>query len=201
MKLHPSISKDIIELPHAYPLVISQSIGVTPTFQRLHFHTALEINYIEKGSGYYLINGNRHEFQQGDLVFIDSNDLHRAFEEKELVMSVIMFDPVYLALEQRYAPELLVPFRELGNRFENRLDRSNPMHGRIGGIVSDMAAEYTRKEPYFEVIVRAQLIQLLAFVNRYFAKNDAAKAYHKRGWTLFEPYCARSRMTLCIHGL
>lgn len=181
MKPNPSISKDIIELPHAYPLVISQSNGVTPSFQRLHFHTALEINYIEQGSGHYLINGKRYTFQQGDLVLIHSNDLHRAFEEERLVMSVIMFDPVYLALEQRYAPELLAPFHELGNRFEHRLDRSNPMHDSIGRIVLDMVEEYTRKEPHFEVVVRAKLIQFLALVNRYFSKNDVVSVRHARG--------------------
>lgn len=181
MKLHPSISKDEIALPHAFPMVISESKGVTPTFQRLHWHTALEINYIQKGSGYYLINGNRYEFQQGDLVLIHSNDLHRAFEAEELVMSIVMFDPGYLALEQRYAPELLVPFRETGNRFDNVLDRDNPMHGRVVSMLSGMEEEYARKEPYFEVVVRAQLIQFLALVNRYFSKKDTIKAQHARG--------------------
>lgn len=181
MRLFPSISKDDIELPQAFPIKISQSKGVSPTFQRLHWHTALEINYIQKGSGYYLINGSRYDFQQGDIVLINSNDLHRAFESEELVMRVVMFDAAYLALEQRYDTGLLIPFRELGLRFDHVLDRNHSMLDRLAGVLMEMAAEYERKEPHFEVVVRAQLIQFLAFVNRYYAKKSTAGAQHARG--------------------
>jgi len=181
MNLYPSISEDRIELPQAFPITISQSVGVSPTFQRLHWHKALEINYIQKGSGYYLINGSRYDFQQGDIVLIHSNDLHRAFESEELVMSIIMFDSSYLALEQRYDAELLIPFRDIGLRFDNVLDRKNPKLGELGDIIKDMSAEFELQEPHFEVVVRAKLIQLLAFVNRYFAKNNETGAQHVRG--------------------
>ncbi|WP_424767005.1 AraC family transcriptional regulator [Paenibacillus sp. sgz302251] len=181
MRLSPSISKDQIELPQAFPITISQSLGVTPTFQRLHWHAALEINYIEQGSGYYLINGSRYDFHQGDIVLINSNDLHRAFETKELVMSIMMFDSAYLALEQRYDPELLSPFREIGMRFDNVLERDHGMLVRLGAMLSEMAAEFERKEPHYEAVVRAQLIQFLAFVNRYFAKKGASGALQMRG--------------------
>ncbi|CAM4299485.1 AraC family transcriptional regulator [Paenibacillus alkaliterrae] len=181
MKLFPSISKDQIELPQAFPMKISQTAGVSPTFQRLHWHTALEMNYIQKGSGYYLINGARYDFRQGDLILINSNDLHRAFEAEDLVMTIVMFDPAYLALEQRYDPELLVPFREMGQRFDNVLDRRHPEHTRLAEIIIQMAAEFERKEPHFEMVIRAQLIQFLAYVNRYFAKNKAGWPQHARG--------------------
>lgn len=181
MRLFPSVSKDHIGLPQSFPIVISQSEGVTPTFQRLHWHNVLEINYIEKGSGSYLINGSRYEFQQGDIILIDSNDLHRAFEAEELVMRIIMFDPAYLALEQRYDAELLVPFRDMGQRFDNVLNRDHPMRARLGEMIAEMAAEFERKEPHFEVVVRARLIQFLAFVNRYFAKNGVSGEQHTRG--------------------
>lgn len=181
MNLNPCISEDRIELPQAFPIVISQSVGITPTFQRLHWHKALEINLIQKGSGYYLINGSRYDFQQGDIVLIDSNALHRAFESEELVMSIIMFDSAYLALEQRYDAELLIPFRDSGLRFDNVLDRNHPKLSELGMIILDMHNEFDRKEPHFEVVVRAKLIQLLAFVNRYFAKNSENGTQYIRG--------------------
>ncbi|MCM3630881.1 hypothetical protein M3194_26445 [Paenibacillus glycanilyticus] len=37
-------------------------------------------------------------------------------------MTVILFDASYLALEQRYDPELLVPFREVGIRVVMSID-------------------------------------------------------------------------------
>ena len=182
-KSNPSISRDLIELPHKFPVLISQTEGVSQSFQRLHWHTALEINYICKGSGHYLINGNRYEFQEGDIVLINSNDLHRAFESEDtgLVMMIIMFDPSYLAIEQRYNTDLLVPFREMGIRFDNLLDRTHPMFTRLTAAIKEMEAEYVAKEFHFEAVVRVQLIQLLAFVNRYFSRNSDRSTIHARG--------------------
>lgn len=180
MKPTLPISRDHIELPSSFPIVVSQTEGVHPTFQRLHWHKTLEINYIYRGSGYYLINGNRYDFRQGDIVLINSNDLHRAFEIEELVMGIIMFDPVYLALEQRYDPELLLPFREVGFRFDNVLDREHPELSRLEHMLKEMAEEYGRKEQHYETVVRTLLIRFLAYVNRYFAKSVDTKAPHKR---------------------
>ncbi|NIK69620.1 AraC family transcriptional regulator [Paenibacillus sp. BK720] len=181
MKPVPTVSRDLIELPPGFPIVISQSEGVSPLFQRLHWHRALEINYISRGSGYYLINGTRHDFREGDILLINSNDLHRAFENEQLLMTVIMFDPAYFALEQRYDPELLIPFREIGMRFDNLLDRGHPMLPRLGAAIEEMRSEFARREPHFEAVVRSQLVQFLAFVNRYFAKEQELHAAQIRG--------------------
>lgn len=181
MKPITTVSRDLIELPQAFPIVISQSEGVSPLFQRLHWHTALEINFISRGSGYYLINGTRHDFQEGDIILINSNDLHRAFENDGLVMTVIMFDPAYFALEQRYEPELLIPFREIGLRFDNLLDREHPVLARLGAAIEEMRREFTRREPHYEAVVRSQLVQFMAYVNRYFAKEQDRRASRVRG--------------------
>ncbi|WP_167278793.1 AraC family transcriptional regulator [Paenibacillus lupini] len=183
MPVNPSapVTRDLIDLPPTFPILISQTQGVSPLFQRLHWHTTLEINYISRGSGYYLINGMRYDFQEGDIILINSNDLHRAFENEELIMTVIMFDPAYFALEQRYDTELLIPFREIGMRFDNLLDRGHPMLTRLGGAIEEMRSEFSRREPHYEAIVRSQLVQFMAFVNRYFAKEKDRRSSHIRG--------------------
>ncbi|RIX60488.1 helix-turn-helix domain-containing protein [Paenibacillus nanensis] len=181
MKLYPPVIRDQIHLPQSFPITMSQTKGVSPTFQRLHWHTALEINYIIRGSGYYLINGNRYDFQQGDIVLIDSNDLHRAVETESLVMGIIMFDPAYLALEQRYDTELLVPFRETGVRFDNVLDRSNAQLKKLQSLLEEMWTEYLRGEAHYETVIRSQLVRFLAYANRYFAKDPGARSRRARG--------------------
>ncbi|MDQ6422567.1 AraC family transcriptional regulator [Paenibacillus sp. LHD-117] len=181
MKPNPPIIRDQIELPQEFPLLVSQTEGVSPPFQRLHWHDALEINYIISGSGYILINGSKRELVEGDIVLINSNDLHRAFETDGLVMGIIMFDPAYLALEQRYDTELLIPFRETGARFDNVLDRSNPELPRLTVLLEDMKSEFKRKEPHYEAVVRSQLVRFLAYVNRFFAKKTGERAGHARG--------------------
>lgn len=181
MKHSLSVKRDHIHMPHSFPFIMSQTEGVSPLFQRVHWHLALEINYIYNGSGYYLINGSRYDFQQGDIVLINSNDLHRAVESEELVMGVLMFDPSYLALEQRYDTEILSPFREMGSRFENVLDRRHPELRRMSGLFLEMREEYIRKEAHHEAVLRAQLVRFLAYVNRYFGKAAGGRTNLARG--------------------
>ncbi|MFF2480147.1 AraC family transcriptional regulator [Paenibacillus sp. NPDC058071] len=181
IKTHLQLSPDYIALPASFPILVSQTEGVSPTFQRLHWHSAFEINYIVKGSGHVLINGTRHDFHQGDIVLINSNDLHRAFENEGLVMQIIMFDGGYFATEQRYDTDLLQPFRELGQRFDHVLPGSHPMVPGFGEMLLDLEREYKTKEPHYEAIVRSQFIRLFAYINRYFAKKGGAAALRTRG--------------------
>lgn len=181
MKSTSTIRKDEIEFNPAFPITISQSRGVNPTFQRLHWHKALEINFIQTGSGYYLINGKQYDFQEGDIVLIHSNDLHRAFESEGLVMTVVMFDPAYLALEHRYDKELLLPFRERGMTFDYVLDRAHPQLPRLREALAVMADEYERQEEHYRAVVRAQLIQFAALAGRYFVKRRDDGGHALRG--------------------
>jgi len=163
------VEKDFIQLSSSFPIRITETVGVSPSFQRLHWHATLEINYICQGKGHYLINGNKHELQEGDIVLINSNDLHRAFDTDNMVMMIIMFDASYFSLERRYDTALMNPFREMGRRFNNVLDRSNPLHPYLCQLIKDMRAEFTGAQAHYETIIRAQMVQFMALINRHFA--------------------------------
>ncbi|CAH0117671.1 helix-turn-helix domain-containing protein [Paenibacillus sp. CECT 9249] len=179
LRQHPTIAKDHIMLPSYLPIQISQNHGVSPLFQRLHRHHELEINYIVEGTGYYLINGIKYSFRKGDILLINSNDLHRAFETENLEIEVIMFDPSWLATEQRYDPELLLPFHEMGIRFTHLLDRTHPKQIELAEILQDMRTEFLNQAPSFVSVIRSHLIRFLALVNRYFALKEANKTRFK----------------------
>ncbi|WP_152394437.1 AraC family transcriptional regulator [Paenibacillus guangzhouensis] len=174
-KIQSSIPSDTIDLPPSFPILISQSQGISPLFQRLHLHNELEINLIVRGSGYYIIDGNKYTFSQGDIILINSNELHRAFETEELTMMVVMFDPSWLAIEQRYDPELLAPFREIGTRFSNVLDANNPVIEELRRMLYGMEEEFDRKLPSYVSIIRAHLIRFLASIHRSFALQELPK--------------------------
>jgi len=174
-KIQSSIPSDTINLPPSFPILISQSQGISPLFQRLHLHNELEINLIVRGSGYYIIDGNKYTFTQGDIILINSNELHRAFETEELTMMVVMFDPSWLAIEQRYDPELLAPFREIGTRFSNLLDANNPVIEELRRMLYGIEEEYKRKLPSYVSIIRAYLIRFLASIHRSFALQELPK--------------------------
>ncbi|OPA81514.1 AraC family transcriptional regulator [Paenibacillus selenitireducens] len=175
LKHHQSIKSDTIHLPPSFPIRITETSGVSPSFQRLHLHVEMEINLIVKGTGYYIINGNKYPFRQGDIILINSNELHRAFETEDLIMMVIMFDPGWLAVEQRYDAELLAPFRKVGERFSNLLDANHEAITTLQNILNDMKREFDQASDSYVSVIRAQLIRFLAYINRYFKLPGAPR--------------------------
>lgn len=151
----------------SFPFTASTTEGVNPGFQRLHWHQALEMNYIRSGSGYYLINGMKIPFEEGDLLFIDSNDLHRAFETEGLVMDIIMFDPSLLAIDLKYDPDLMRPFREAGVHLSHVITHDEPIAPQLTQLFHRMMEESRMMEDGFISLIRADLIRFLGLANRY----------------------------------
>ncbi|MBW5446275.1 helix-turn-helix domain-containing protein [Cohnella sp. CFH 77786] len=169
------IPKEIIKHNRQYPIYIGDTAGVTSSYQKLHWHDVLEINLIKRGTGYYIINGQRIEFRQGDILLINSNDLHCAYESENLVMLVITFDKAWLLGNLRYDPEILSPFHEMGVRFANLLDRTHPTMPALRSILLQLQEEHAGESRSYASMVYAQLLLFLAHVNRDFRIQERKK--------------------------
>lgn len=176
-----SIERDWLDLSKSFPLHISDNEGVVPDFNRLHWHDSLEINYVKRGEGRYLINGRTYEMREGDIILLSPSDLHRAFETRDLLLQVTVFDSALFAADQRYEPDILAPFAEMNIRFDNLLDRGNPVIGDLRGLLLDMQEEYRSRADSYRTVMRAQLARFLAYVNRYFSKAPVRSANQLRG--------------------
>lgn len=163
-----TVMRDQILFPDmSFPFTASTTEGVNPGFQRLHWHQTLEMNYIRSGRGYYLMNGMMIPFEEGDLLFINSNDLHRAFETESLVMDIVMFDPSLLAIDLKYDPNLMRPFREAGVYHSHVITHHESITPQLVQLFHRMMEENRMKEDSFMSLIRADLIRFLGLANRY----------------------------------
>ncbi|MEC0167550.1 AraC family transcriptional regulator [Paenibacillus graminis] len=168
--------REKVLFPREYPIFLEDTIGVTSHYQRLHAHDALEINMIKSGTGYYRINGERYDFREGDILLINSNDLHCAYETDDLVMQVITFDPSWFLGSLRCDPDILCPFKEMGISFNNLLDRGHPKMDELRGLLLRMQEEHEGGRRSYNSIVYAYLLQFLVAVNRYFRVDNLKKS-------------------------
>ncbi|MCP1308051.1 AraC family transcriptional regulator [Paenibacillus tyrfis] len=176
------IPREEVLLPKAYPIYVAETVGVTVLYQKPHWHDVLEINLIKSGTGYYIINGQRFDFEKGDILLINSNDLHCAYENSDLIILVITFDASWFLSDLRYDPNILLPYTEMGRRFTNLLDRSHPSMDLLRMTLLDIQAEHQNKHASYVSVVRANLLRFLAYVNRYFQlDNEAIACYEKVG--------------------
>ncbi|RUT29663.1 AraC family transcriptional regulator [Paenibacillus zeisoli] len=171
------IARDDIYLPAEFPLTASCTFGVSPSFQRLHWHRALEINLIAQGSGTYVINGREYPFERGDLFLIDSNDLHRAYEGHDLKMIVIMFNPQLLAGGQRFDPELLLPFRSHDSSPSHHIVNGHTQSQVMITYIENIYQEYIQNKRSSRSVIIGQLMLFLAEVNRHFDADPASAGF------------------------
>lgn len=173
-RAHNSLREKVI-FSRQYPIFLSDTIGVTSHYQRLHAHDALEINMIKAGTGYYMINGERYDFSQGDILLINSNDLHCAYEIDNLVMQVITFDPAWFLGTMRYDSDILAPFMEMGRYFNNLLDRNHKEMDVLRSLLLQMQEEHMAERPSYTTVVFSLLLQFLVHVNRHFRMDTLKK--------------------------
>lgn len=163
-----NVAKDVVELRTDYPIAVTEARGIAPHYQRLHWHDLPEINLIKQGRGYYVINGRTIEFQEGDILLIGSNDLHRAYELDDLVILVISFSASWFLADMRYDPALLSPFSEMGIHYRNLLARDHPGMAELRELLATIQAEHVRKAYSHVSVIRSHLLRFLAYVGREF---------------------------------
>src|SRR5690349_2641501 len=80
-----------------------------------HFHDHYEIYYLLSGKRYYFIQDRSYFMQEGDLVFIDKNKLHKTLDANALPHERILlsfYDAWIPSLGQDSHSLLLTPFHQ-----------------------------------------------------------------------------------------
>lgn len=95
--------------------------------EELHCHNCLELNYIEKGQGTYIIGGKIYPIEAGDIFVINNSEHHLAVSAGEAIqMTVLVFGMEFIR-RTPFAADYLKPFVHRDVGFSNRI--SSGMEG------------------------------------------------------------------------
>lgn len=138
------------------------------TMERFHMHQCYEVYYLFSGERGYFIKDRTYTIREGDLILINSNEVHKSLE-----VGVPNHDRVVMYYEdiffKRYYPDeaafLLSPFQE--SRVL-RLNMKERFH--IEELYRSFFKELLEKEPGYELRLRHLAAELLILSNR-IAKN------------------------------
>lgn len=67
-----------------------------------HSHDFFEIELIESGTGYHILNGQRKELRPGEIYFLTPDDVHAVFPKNNLKLYNIMFSEDFLSGEPSF---------------------------------------------------------------------------------------------------
>lgn len=92
------IYHEIINVSDAEPMLVTILDNLMPQYMVLeHWHRSMEINYLLKCSSDFWINGEKKEVQRGDIVLVNSGDIHAIIPHKEgnqevVICTIISYD-------------------------------------------------------------------------------------------------------------
>ena len=135
--------------------------------QRFHYHDCYELYYIYSGECYFFIKDRSFLVQQGNIVLINSYDIHCATitTNKKASRFVLFFKKAFI--EQFLSP---VEANNLLSCFQNSIPiiRSTPQEQHtIESIFQTMISERRNKEDDYNTYLCTCLIQLLITINRH----------------------------------
>lgn len=145
-----------------------------------HSHSTIEIACIEEGHGLYSVAQQAYPFSPGDVFVFNSMEQHnvRSIAPGEILRTTaVNFDPEFIASMDGsdYDLQYLDAFYYTNRPCLLRADDECAIE--ILQLFHSMAREFDRKKPYYPLVIKSQLLTILAIFLRSFeaVKGEADK--------------------------
>jgi len=130
-----------------------------------HWHEKIELLYLIKGEVVIKCNSLEYSAKKGDLVVVNSNELHQGYRVSEAAeYYCIIFDTSLLqsryidACETKY----INPITQNRILFKNKIEKDKA----VAKCIHSLIKEYDAKQIGFEMAVKASIYQLLVLLIR-----------------------------------
>ncbi|NIK76205.1 YesN/AraC family two-component response regulator [Paenibacillus castaneae] len=142
-----------------------------------HYHDYYEIYYMLSGKRIYFIRDRTYSVEQGDLVFINKNELHKTMQTGEASHERVIIHLDDSMLQQHaaeHAAFLLTPFQQQGHII--RLPRQEQVA--VEQVIRRMLTEIGQKSTGYELFPSHAVTELLLTAARYLQQHEPAPLHH-----------------------
>lgn len=164
-----------------------------------HWHREIEILYIASGKMEVIIEGKHFIAEKDDIIFIPPNLLHEAinFEQNPCAFFAIVFDSFFIEshfsdiVQQSYIDPIIQHTTSHIFQATDTLMSIEDMRMSVTAIIE----EFALKEPYYELSLKANLLQFLRCIYRekdnlfnfdqYYESKDELTSYRCKKIVLF----------------
>lgn len=142
-----------------------------------NFHDYIEVLYAFGGKFSIWLDGEFYEFSKGDIVVINSNELHH------IVISELDENSGYYAL--RFNPDILYisdkticEFKYIITFMPNHTPLQKVFKAEefkdfdVGGLMINIYEEFMKKEYAYELLIKSHICRLFAWIYRYWKSKD-----------------------------
>ena len=135
-----------------------------------HIHDYIEILLAIHGQYKIFLNGKEYYFQSGDMVLVNSNEIHNVFALSEGINQyyVVKFKPdmLYTTSQSLFEIKYVMPFILNESRHQKVFKKDEIENTVIPGIIESVYREYRDKKYGYELAIRAGIYNLFLFILR-----------------------------------
>ena len=132
----------------------------------LHCHDCLEINYVERGTGRYLIENREFPMRPGDIFIINNLEYHMAATNGDLSLVVMVFEPSILYSVQNEC-RYMEPFYQYFGHVSSCISADNPAHQELVRTIQTIDREWAARKKGYQMVIHSSLMYLAAMLYRY----------------------------------
>lgn len=159
-------------------IIKQESNSSKPVFYS-HWHEQLEILYFIKGTAIIQCNMTSYEVKAGDLIIVNSNELHSGFNPGNYLayycfnVDTSLIHSSYIdTCEMKY----IAPIECNLIMFENKLDNDDE----ITECIRRVLQEYEKKETAYELVIKSCVYRMLALlIRKHISKVVTQEEYEK----------------------
>lgn len=135
-----------------------------------HIHNYIEIIYALSGEFQILLNNKNHYFNEGDMVLINSNEIHYivALSEGNNRYIVIKFEPemLYTTAQSVFEMKYVMPFILNESTHQKIFAKEEIEKTVIPGLIAGISKEFADQNYGYELAIRANIYNLFLFILR-----------------------------------
>lgn len=138
----------------------------------MHCHDCLEISYVDRGYGTYVIEDKTYQVQPGDFYVINHQERHMMIaEDEEMVVSVCIFEPKFI-WDQMDQYDFLKPFYSRKTIFSNQIRHVNEYYQDLRKNIAKIFYEFAVQEKGWKVSIKVSMIQMVITLYRHYQSQN-----------------------------
>ena len=126
-----------------------------------NWHDSLELLQVTEGEGYILCDSRRYALKAGDIVVINSEEVHRIATDSRMIYHCFIIGTAFCL--------------ENGMEITNLKIKTKIESERAWELISEIVSEWNEKKPYSVTAVRSCALELLVLLGRSFSCENETK--------------------------
>ena len=136
----------------------------------MHWHSYFEIVIFNSGEAVCFVDGSRFTVSEGDIMFVNSGQIHAAYSinNTEMSFTPVIFDRSVFAgyPMDKFFMDFMKPFLEGRLTLPNIVRKDNSQYGSISGIIKGILQEFESRSMGYQLCIRAYLQELMVKMSR-----------------------------------